>query len=311
MNTPLNSTVPSEGDPFGDGFAARTLEAQTQTDALLENVNEQMRQNTFDASNQAVLKQLVESFADSRGMVRLNLAETLGAIGRPATPVLLEGLLRHSNPVVRRACAKTLTLIADPNALDSLLEAFLNDEDTVVRGSSVAALAKLGKAAVPSLLNVLAAPEQTETAKGHAAWALAFIGTDAKEQLYAAIASDSTEVRGAVVGAVANIAETDPEEKAFHLLINALKDSDVTVRSEAAAALGKLAYQPAVPRLVVLLNHSEAESRKAAAIALMKVGDPATLDSLKVALDAESEETVARAIALAISQLERRVEREN
>ena len=68
---------------------------------------------------------------DSQEMVRLSLAETLGSIGKPATPFLLEALAHHPNPVVRRASAKTLTLICEAIAPTTLLEAFLHVEDRV------------------------------------------------------------------------------------------------------------------------------------------------------------------------------------
>ncbi|UNU23133.1 HEAT repeat domain-containing protein [Microcoleus vaginatus] len=50
-----------------------------------------------------------------------DLAETLGSIGKPATTFLLEALAHHPNPVVRRASAKTLTLICEDLARTTLL----------------------------------------------------------------------------------------------------------------------------------------------------------------------------------------------
>jgi hypothetical protein len=47
---------------------------------------------------------------------------------------LLEALAHHRNPVVRRASAKTLTLICEAIARNTLLEAFLHDEDHVGGG---------------------------------------------------------------------------------------------------------------------------------------------------------------------------------
>jgi hypothetical protein len=47
---------------------------------------------------------------------------------------LLEALAHHPNPVVRRASAKTLTLICEDLARTTLLEAFLQDEDRVGGG---------------------------------------------------------------------------------------------------------------------------------------------------------------------------------
>ena len=77
---------------------------------------------------------MVECMGDSQEMVRLSLAETLGSIGKPATFFLLEALAHHPNPVVRRASAKTLTLICEAIARTTLLEAFLHDDDRVGGG---------------------------------------------------------------------------------------------------------------------------------------------------------------------------------
>jgi bilin biosynthesis protein len=277
-----------------------------ETDALLASVKEQLDLETFDPDNHQLLKQMVECLGDTRGLVRLSVAQTLGEIGEPATPFLLEALANHSNVVVRRASAKTLTLLADPTTVPNLVHAFLNDEDTVVQGSAVGALARTGEAAVPVLLEILAAPENSEKTKGHAAWALAFIGAEAKEYIYPAIASDSPEVRGAVVGAIAKVAQESPEPQAFNLLVNALTDSDANVRCEAAAVLGNLAYQPAIPNLAQLLHHPDWETRKAGALALMKAGDRAAIEPLQAALSQESEAAVQQVLKLAISQLERK-----
>ena len=285
----------------------------TATDALLQTVREQIALQTFNPNDSELLKRMVECLGDARGMVRLSFAEILGGIGKPATPFLLEALAHHPNPVVRRASAKTLTLICDPIALPTLLNAFLRDEDTVVNGSSAAALAKLGAPSVPALLEVLASPKYSESTKGHAAWALAFIGADAREYLYREIASDSVEVRAAVVGAIAKIAQEDREETAFNLLINALTDAAETVRIEAASALGNAAYKPAIPNLTELLHHQSWESRKAAALALMKIGvseEPpefrVVLEPLEAALHQESEAAVRQVLQLAISQIEKK-----
>jgi len=89
---------------------------------------------TFKPNHSELLKKMVECMGDSQGMVRLSLAETLGSIGKPATPFLLEALAHHPNPVVRRTSAKTLTLICEASAPTTLLEAFLHDEDQVGGG---------------------------------------------------------------------------------------------------------------------------------------------------------------------------------
>jgi bilin biosynthesis protein len=303
MSNTLNSKAQSKSEP--------TLLSHEETDALLKKVNQQIEENIFDSNDSQLLEQMVECMGDSRGMVRLGFAEALGAVGKPAVPFLLEALANHSNPVVRRAAAKTLTLIADPRAVPDLIHAALYDEDTVVKGSAVGALANTGETAAPPLLEILASPEYSESIKGHAAWALAFIGSKIKEQLYQAFNSDSAEVRAAVVGAIAKVAEEQREERAFNLLVNSLNDSAANVRSEAAAVLGNLTYQPAIPKLIELLQHSEGETRKSAALALMKIGDRSSIEPLETALNQESEAGIQQVIKLAISQLKKTIEEDD
>lgn len=280
-----------------------------EADELLAQVNQQLIQGTFDFTDQQLIKQMVECLGDTRGLMRLGYAEALGEVGKPATDALVDALLNHSNEVVRRAAGKTITLIQDPKAVPHLIHALLNDEDTVVQGSSVGALARIGEASVAPLLEVLASQDSTESNKGHAAWALAFIGVKAKDQLYAAYDSDSPEVRSAVVGAIAKVAEENREDtQAINLLIESLNDTSVNVRSEAAAALGNLKYQPAIANLKPLLNHSAGETRKSAALSLMKIGDRNSLEPLQAALAKETEPEIKQAISLAISMLEKQTE---
>ncbi|MGK7950557.1 MAG: HEAT repeat domain-containing protein [Xenococcaceae cyanobacterium] len=289
----------------------KSLLSHEETDVLLKKVERQIAEKTFDTSDGELIAQMVECMGDTRGLVRLGFAEALGAVGKPAVPFLLEALANHDNAVVRRAAAKTLTLIGDPTTVPNLIEALLHDEDTVVRSSAIGALARTGEAAVLPLLQILESKDSTETTKGHAAWALAFIGTEGKQHLYQAINSDSPEVRAAIVGAIAKIAEQEEEAKAFELIVQALNDPASNVRSEAAAVLGNLVYQPAVPQLIELLQHQEGETRKSAALALMKIGDRPAIEPIKAALARESEENVKRAMALAVSQLEKQLEEDD
>jgi bilin biosynthesis protein len=156
---------------------------------------------------------------------------------------------------------------------------------------------------VQALLDILGTKDLPESTIGHAAWALAFIGAGAKEYLYQAIASDSPVVRGAVVGAIAKVAQEEPKPELFEILIKSLTDVDVDVRCEAAAALGNLAYKPGIPNLIELLHHGDGESRRAAALSLMKVGDRSAIEPLQAALAKESEVAIQGVIKLAISQI--------
>ncbi|MBP0027602.1 HEAT repeat domain-containing protein [Roseofilum sp. Guam] len=278
-----------------------------ETDAFLQSVQAQMVAEEFDSGDRQVLQQMVECLGDSRGMVRLSFAETIGkSIGTPATPVLLEALQHHTNVVVRRAAAKTLTLIADPTAVPTLVQALLNDDDMVVKGSSVGALARTGEVAVPALLDILSNPNHPENYKGLVGWALAFIGSEAKDLVYEQMDSESPEVRAAMIEVIVQVAQENPGncDRELELLLQSLNDAASIVRCEAATALGNLKYTKGIPPLLELLQHSEAESRKSAALSLMKIGDLTVIDSLQTALTQESEPPVAQVIKLAITKLE-------
>jgi bilin biosynthesis protein len=260
-----------------------------ETDALMRSITEQIDLDTFDADDVTLLKQMVECLGDSRGLVRLRFAQTLGDIGGTATPLLVDAMLHHPNPVVRRAAGKTLALIIDPTTVPSLIYALLNDEDTVVKGSAVGALAKMGEASVPALLDILADPSRSESTKGHAAWALGFIGAAAAPFLESAIRSDSIDVRCAAVGAIAHLAQEQGDERAAQLLLATLSDVDPNVRSEAASAIGKMAYLPALPQLIVALRDPDGEVRRTAAVSLGKLGDRSAIPPLQIALSDELE----------------------
>ena len=281
--------------------------SQTETDALLEKVEEQLFNQTFNSDDPDTIARMVESMGDSRGMTRLKFAERLGMIGKPAVPFLLEALANHPNPVVRRASAKTLTLIAEPSAVPNLVHSLLHDEDTVVQGSCVGALARTGEASVPELLKIIASPEQPETIKGHAAWALAFIGSQAYEYLFAAIKSDSVDVRCAVVGALGSLVQEQQDEQALQILVDSLHDSEAVIRSEAAAILSKVNKPSVVSDLIPCLDDPDSEVRKAVALALMKIGDRHSLEPLERALNQESEESIKPIFKLAITQIKRNV----
>jgi bilin biosynthesis protein len=283
------------------------LQIQSKNDRLIQQVSEQISFDTFDSTDRHLLRQLVEGLGDPRGLVRLRFAETLGEIGEPATPFLVEVLLNHADVVVRRAAAKTLTIIADPVAVPPLLQAFLNDEDTVVKGSAAGALARTGEAAAPALLDVLASPAYAEDIKGHAAWALAFMGSEATDYLYKAVNSESLDVRCAVIGAIAHVAQEQADQKSCNILITALTDPEAIIRTEAASAVGQIHYPPAVPHLILALQDPDLEVRKAAISSLGKLGDRTALAPLQSALEDELD-VICILAKLAIAQIERQSE---
>ncbi len=286
--------------------ASQLTPAQIATDAFLQLVTDQISFDEFNNNQDTIQRIIVEGLGDTRGMVRLRAAQVLGEVGQPATALLIEAIAHNPNVTIRRAVAKTMALIEDPDSVPALLHAFLTDEDTVVHGSSVGALARIGSVAVPALLKIVADPNSPETTKGHASWALAFIGNEAAEHLYPALKSDSIDVRCAVVSAIAHVAQEKGDTQACQVLVDALNDPAALIRNEAAAALSQINYPLAIPHLVLATKDSDGEVRKAAVSSLGRVGDESAIEPLQAAMNDKLE--VVRVLAkLALRQLENRL----
>ena len=86
-------------------------------------------------------------------------------------------------------------------------------------------------------------------------------------------------------------AETDLER-----WLARLRSHDVTVRSDAAHQLGKLADERAVPALAQALEDTDEYVRKSAVMALRRIGGPAAMEALRVALADRSEQVVLQAV---------------
>ncbi|MEL6552119.1 MAG: HEAT repeat domain-containing protein [Cyanobacteria bacterium J06621_11] len=284
--------------------------SESEADALIIQTQTALNLDRFDAADADLMTRLVEGFNDKRGMKRLAFAEILGRVGKPATPELIDGLANHENPVVRRACAKTMTLIADPTTIPTLVDALRHDEDTVVQASSVGAIAVMGKEGAAVLLDIVRSPEYPDSSKGLATWGLAFVGTEGAEYLYESIDSDQAEVRSAVVGALTSLVQEKDNQQALGLIISGLTDRSAMVRSEAAAALGKLSNPDMIPHLSTALRDRDIDVRKTAAMAMMKIGDGSAIAPLKNALAQATDDTILPVFKLAITQLEKKKEEE-
>jgi bilin biosynthesis protein len=234
----------------------------------------------------------------------LKFAESLGQVGKTAVPALCRALRKHENVTVRRAAAKTLTLIADPIALEDLLYALLNDPDPVVQGSAVGAMVVIGAEAVDGLLNVLSNPENTQMQLGMASWGLSFVGAQAPERLREAAQSPNAEVRTAAIAALADQIQSLNDDGARNLLIEALKDTSAEVRAEASTMLGKLDdLEWAEPLLQPLLTDQDPQVRKNSALSLMKLEASSSIPLLKKLAESESNDSVKAVLCLATTQL--------
>lgn len=300
------------------------------TDALLEKI-----QSTSFPVSDLIIREMVVHLADSRGLARLALVDTFGRIGSVAIPALVEALRSSPNPVVRRSCGKALAKIGDPVATDSLLHTLVYDEDIVTRSSAAGALARMGRTAVPPLLKLISDPSVSMTAKGHAAWAIAFMQGDATEELLSQLENDNKDVRLAIVNALGAVAIGDAlpamsggstdewfdgddidtsnkrrlqslRQQSITAIRKALDDTSPEVRAEAATALANAACVQDAPRIAQLLNDDDSEVRRCAALSLMKLGDTSFINILRSKAENESEPDDFRNVArLAAVTLER------
>lgn len=266
----------------------------------------QLRNGQVPLASTELIKLMVAGLGDRRGLMRLTFAESLGAVGYAAVPYLCQALKPTNNVTVRRAAAKTLTLIGDSSALPALLDALLNDDDPVVQGSAVGAMAAVGDAAVETLLGVLTNPETTAMQLGLASWGLAFVGARAPEALRNAAKSLHPEVRTAAIAALGDQIQSQADIEARELVVQALDDDSSDVRAEASTLLGKLHdLEWALPLLTPKLGDKNSQVRKNAALSIMKLEAHDAIPILEEYEAKESDENVRLVLRLAINQLSR------
>ena len=272
---------------------------------LAQELKQQLRNGEVPAADGESIERMVAGLGDPRGLMRLTFAESLGVVGKAAVPSLCRALAEHESVTVRRAAAKTLTLIEDPRALPVLQKALLQDPDPVVQGSAVGAMAAVGEEAIDGMLEILINPSSTAMQLGLASWGLAFVGARAPEALRKAATSEHAEIRCAAIAALGDQIQALGDDAARELVENALTDAETDVRAEAATLLGKL-HSPdwAVPRLEPLLSDPQGQVRKNAALSLMKLQAAGSIASLSQQLEREQQADVKAVLQLAINQLD-------
>ena len=278
---------------------------EDEANELAKELKQQLRNGEVPAADGESIERMVAGLGDPRGLMRLTFAESLGVVGKAAVPSLCRALAEHESVTVRRAAAKTLTLIEDPRALPVLQKALLQDPDPVVQGSAVGAMAAVGEEAIDGMLEILINPSSTAMQLGLASWGLAFVGARAPEALRKAATSEHAEIRCAAIAALGDQIQALGDDAARELVENALTDAETDVRAEAATLLGKL-HSPdwAVPRLEPLLSDPQGQVRKNAALSLMKLQAAGSIASLSQQLEREQQADVKAVLQLAINQLD-------
>ena len=252
------------------------------------------------------LKKMVAGLGDARGALRLTFAKSLSAVGDEALPILCKALRQHQNVIVRRASAKTLNLIGNKDALPYLLEAFLEDDDPVVLGSSAGAMATIGPDAMDSLLGILKNPDCTPFQVGLINLALSFIGAKAPEALLEAADSDVAEIRVAAISALGDQIQKSDDSRAQIRVFKALDDISPDVRAEAVTLIGKSCDAEDVEHMLIRkLVDKDSQVRKNTAMALMKLEAFNAIESIETAKSGEENESVQAVFNVAINILSR------
>jgi bilin biosynthesis protein len=278
--------------------------SEAEASDLASHLKEKLKSGQSIESDPDSISKMVAGLGDPRGLLRRSFSESLGSIGRVATPALCKAMLTSEQVTVRRAAAKTLTLIGDTASLPDLLSAFLGDDDSVVQGSAMGAIAAMGEQAVEPILSIIENPKSTEMQIGLANWALTIIGDRAPQALRQAAISKNDNVRKASISALGSQIQTLDLEDDKNLLINALSDSYAEIRAEAATLLGKLDdTKTAEPLLISLLSDPDIWVRKNSALSLMKLRAISSIPALQERIDIEDDEIVLGVVKLAIVQL--------
>ena len=284
---------------------AETQLSQEEALDLANHLKEKLRAGLpIDADPESIAT-MVAGLGDPRGLLRRQISEGLGSIGKAAVPALCQAMRRSDQVTVRRAAAKTLALIADRNSLPDLLATFLTDTDSVVQGSSMGAMASMGEDSIGAILSIVENPESTEMQIGLANWALTLIGDRAPEVLRGAISSENSKVRKAAISALGSQIQSLNSQQDRDLLQQALHDTCAEIRSEAVILLGNLEDSEwALPLLSPALSDQDSWVRKNTALSLMKLGCSSSIPNLQTQLESESDSVVRKVLQLAVDRLQ-------
>ena len=278
--------------------------SEAEASDLALHLKEKLKLGEAIESDPDSISKMVAGLGDPRGLLRRSFSESLGSVGKVATPALCKAMLTSDQVTVRRAAAKTLTLIGDTDSLPDLLSAFRSDKDSVVQGSAMGAIAAMGEQAVEPILGIIENPQSTEMQIGLANWALTIVGDRAPQALHKATASENANVRKASIFALGSNIRTLDIEADKNLLVNALLDPYAEIRAEAVTLLGKLDdTETAGPLLVPLLSDADIWVRKNCALSLMKLRATSSIEALQERAKVENDEVVLNVIKLAIAQL--------
>ena len=287
-----------------DSFSKNKLKPEEEDEEESTPQNRQQKKRINKKSTQDNIKLLIKGLNDENGLVRRTHAVALAQIGKGALPELVNALLNSKNVIQRRAAAKTLKLVGDPEALPHLINALTNDSDSVVQFSAAGAIAIFGEDAVSHLITVLESQEHTEMQYGLAAWCLEFMGGKAPNAIKQAAKSKNTNVKSAAISALEEHIKKSQDEEAIQLVESAINETAENVQIEAIKLIGKLhKIDKFIPILISKLKSDSAEIKKASILSLMQLNVNEVTSYLLELLKTEQNQDVKKIIKFAIKKL--------
>jgi HEAT repeat protein len=283
---------------IGDGYAVPSL-----IKALLDQ-DAQVHHACIKALSEIgepAIAPLMKTLAESNREVAEAAAEALGRIGTPTLiPIVnvLSNKDKQYNRQARELAASVLGRIRDDLSAQALLKT-LNEDDTVVRRAASKALGKMGKVALPGVLQTLAKgkPERVRALAAEIAGMIK--DADAVDALKHAL-KDRMEVALAALTALGRIGNP----AAVQILVHTLEhENNAEKRSQAASALVMVGL-PAVRDLErVLAQNRRKEVKQSAAWALGAIGSPGSKAVLLKALESKPSNGLKKEIETSLERL--------
>ena len=194
--------------------------------------------------------------------------------------VLLEKLA-SKNKEDRRIAAERLGKLSDARAIEPLIHASGRGGGERAKNAAIRALAKIGKPAIPLLVETVLHDRASKFRRASAAAALGLIGNRGViRPLLRATKDPSIDVRLHAIVALARFRDS----AAIPYLIRALSDESGGVRLQAASALGLLRSRKAVGPLITALRDEKWYVRQHAARSLGLIGDKRATSPLSSSL---------------------------
>jgi len=263
------------------GFGEKVLEPiiKTLSSSKLENQRFWGIYLLGQIKNKHAIPALMVALNDRVAKIRSEAAKGLGNIqAHEAVFPLYQILLNDPDPLVRDVAAESLGVIADDQSLEALV-AGLSDHDIETRRLSMKALEKMGKKAVPFILQAL--ENGTHETQLQAALALERMGFVAEE--IEELDGPKEKLAFKMLSLVAGVGVVD-------FLSRSLKHPNLNTRISLGRILGEIPHQKTSKALIEMAqNDSEWAGRLEAFSVLIKLADVESCPILIEALQHEEE----------------------